>query len=332
MPPSPPTTAPLIRSGSLTAPTRSTSTTSQKALPSLASLSSKSPSKPQSTFTRVVHHGAWTDLYTAIEANAAERDLVRFISASQEGATAFHRALPFKLGAAIPSEIMLAATQLGLPLSCLAGLDCDQLGDSALNSTSGGDFLMRHNKVLDAWVAALKRAYCFNPVSTAVHNCRIGDIISDGYIKDLRGPGLNHLYLECKLASPLASDGTPRSTDARSVAMAGVAPPLVTTIHDKYASRHAVIEPLIHDTFGAIYKPSVKRLYQAGSAMQGRDRPGGDPCNPTLPLGFLAGYPLSHRVFLNTSSYTAFSNPTLTVTHKRRRTPRRSSYDYNHCR
>ena len=57
-----------------------------------------------------------------------------------------------------------------------------------------------------------------------------------------------------KLASPLASDGTPRSTDARSVAMAGVAPPLVTTIHDKYASRHAVVEPLIHDVFGAIYK------------------------------------------------------------------------------
>ena len=62
--------------------------------------------------------------------------------------------------------------------------------------------------------------------------------------------------------------------------MAGVAPPLVTTIHDKYASRHAVIEPLIHATFGAIYKPSVKRLYQAGSAMRGCDRTGGDPSRP----------------------------------------------------
>ena len=179
---------------------------------------------------------------------------------------------------------MLAATQrqLGLPLSCLAGLDCDQLGDSALNSSSGGDFLTRHNKVLDAWVAALHRAYRSNPVSTAVDKCRIGDIIADGRIKDLRGPG-HHLYLECKLASPLASDGTPRSTDARSVAMAGVAPPLVTAIHDKYASRHAVVEPLIHDVFGAIYKPSVKRLYQAGSAMRGRDRPGGDPSRPGHP-------------------------------------------------
>ena len=62
--------------------------------------------------------------------------------------------------------------------------------------------------------------------------------------------------------------------------MSGVAGPLTSSIDDKYSARQAVVAPLIHDVFGAIYKPSVKRLYQAGSAMRGRDRPGGDPSRP----------------------------------------------------
>ena len=44
--------------------------------------------------------------------------------------------------------------------------------------------------------------------------------------------------------------------------------------------RPSRVAPLIHDIFGAIYKPSVKRLYQAGAQMRGRDQPGADPSYP----------------------------------------------------
>ena len=60
------------------APTLFTSTTSRRPCPPLPPSPRQEPR--QATiylYARVVHHGAWTDLYTAIEADAAERDAAK---------------------------------------------------------------------------------------------------------------------------------------------------------------------------------------------------------------------------------------------------------------
>ena len=285
-----------------------------KSLPTLSSLSSSSPPKAQSTFSRVVHHSAWRDLYNSnAEAFSQDRNLVRLVAVAQRGATDFHRAIPSRPDFAIDSEVMLFATQrqLGLPLSCLAGItdlpsDVDPYGDAAINSCS--DHSTRHNHLTTCWAKALGRAHrrkVWQEYSLS-SDCR-----ADAAIEHFHGRNIHQVF-ETKLVSPLSSDGKPYNANAIGSAFAGSVPRMQAVIHAKYdghLGRHRKTD-LIHEVFGGISPPAYKFLFNSGCAMRSRDRHGGDPSDPESELPRTPdkddSVPWAARSFLS-SSLQAFS-------------------------
>ena len=252
-------------------------------LPTLASFAKQPTLKAQHLFTCVADHEAWWSLHSDLIANGLARDPVRLLSFSQPGSTAFHRTVPARHNQIIHTEFMLAATQrqLGVPLSCLRGLDTDPYGDAAVNTNV--DFTMRHNEVLPAWIGALRHAYR----SRGSTSCKIADdCIPDGVIHHYDG-GRN-LYLEAKVASPLTSVGAPRDPRAATVALAGIShlPPDIDAKYSDRLGRNGAGPPyhrlayLIHDTFGALHPLSVKVLDDARTHMRGRDRQHADLSHP----------------------------------------------------
>ena len=163
----------------------------------------------------------------------------------------------------------------------------DLFGDTALNANT--DFTIRHNAVLDPWVAALKRAFR-GQVETTHAAVRVADgIYADGRVRNGLGTG-RHIYLECKVKSSLTSEGMPTHGDATQAAFAALQG-TVADIHNKYAAhisrmsdmddrlQHEVV-PLIHDTFGAVHWDATSLLKDADRRMRGRAGFDADPSDP----------------------------------------------------
>ena len=254
-------------------------------LPSLSSFAASAPHKAQTAFSAVVHHYAWSRLLEDASADGGDREAVRLISVSQPGATDFHRCLPSRSDFVIESEVMLVATQrqLGLPLSCLQGLDVDPLGDASINSHT--DHTTRHNRLLLQWVVLLKRAHRHRSVVTSGPAVSLADdCIADAAVLDFHGPGCN-LIIENKLVSPLHGDGTAFDPAACRSAFAGSAPRMASFIHTKYdgrLGRHRKTD-LIHEVFGGTAPPGVSLLKRCARMMRGRDLPGLDSADPLFP-------------------------------------------------
>lgn len=254
-------------------------------LPSLSSFAASAPHKAQTAFSAVVHHDTWYRLLEDVSAEGDDREAVRLISVSQPGATDFHRCLPSRSDFVIESEVMLVATQrqLGLPLSCLQGLDVDPLGDASINSHT--DHTTRHNRLLLQWVVLLKRAHRHRSVVTSGPAVSLADdCIADAAVLDFHGPGCN-LIIENKLVSPLHGDGTAFDPAACRSAFAGSVPRMASFIHTKYdgrLGRHRKTD-LIHEVFGGIAPPGMSLLKRCARMMCGRDLPGLDSADPLFP-------------------------------------------------
>ena len=112
-------------------------------------------------------------------------------------------------------------------------------------------------------------------------------VYADGVVHDLHGKG-RHLYLECKVLSPLTAAGLPSHADALEGVMAGLQH-MVQDIHNKYephlrklpggSTIHSV-SPLIHDTFGAIHIKAMSVMKDADGHVRGRDVLDADPSDP----------------------------------------------------
>ena len=208
---------------------------------------------------------------------------------------------------------MLFATQrqLGLPLSCLAGItdlpsDVDPYGDAAINSCS--DHSTRHNHLTTCWATALRRAH-----RRKVHQeySLSSDCRADAVIEHFHGRNIHQVF-ETKLVNPLSSDGKPYNANAIGSAFAGSVPRMQAEIHAKYdghLGRHRKTD-LIHEVFGGISPPAYKFLFNSGCAMRSRDRHGGDPSDPESELPRTPdkddSVPWAARSFLS-SSLQAFS-------------------------
>ena len=112
-------------------------------------------------------------------------------------------------------------------------------------------------------------------------------VYADGVVHDLLGRN-RHVFLECKVLSPLSATGLPSHADALNGAFAGLQY-MVQSIHNKYephirtladGSRVHKVQPLIHDTFGAIHGAAMKVLIEADSHIRGRDVLDADPSDP----------------------------------------------------
>ena len=256
-------------------------------LPAFATLAETPLPKAQRALAAITHQSEWLDLHVAVtqDSGGSLRDATRLVSVSQPGATDFHKVIPSRWDLVMGSQVTLFATQrqLGVPLSCMTDTD-DPHGDAALNSNVG-DFTLRHNMGLAAWVKALRKAYRGFKVNTS---CTLGgsDRKPDAAIEDALRPG-DHIYVEYKMLSSLKSNGEPRNDDATEAAFAGVSD-IFSTIEHKYRShlndgiRKHSLKSVVTDCFGGVHREGVKFLKDSGARLRGRDGAGNDPAVPLV--------------------------------------------------
>ena len=254
----------------------------------------------QRRLSAIRHHDRWGALRRDLGADGGNRELVRFISASQPFAGAAFNAVPSQFDFQIPSDELLIMVQrrLGLELSCLSGIthsvalgrEVDALGDTFLTYHNHS---RRHNEVARVLGRAAKQALNREVLIDSFQS----ESFSKGARPDvavIRGARdrTHNLLLEVKVVCPVSSN--PHSTkDAGTFAGFGnTNPPLRAEIlgcdsvggrdavdakyGDALAKGHQVVAA-VFETWGGFSPAVVDLLNDWAAAARGKTPEGQEP-------------------------------------------------------